>query len=113
MRKRVLSNTERLKKTKGGKKVIVATPHGLHLRRFTEILCLDVGLGSLRRLRSRCRIFCNTKYCCKAAPNQDAKFARKSLSMNRASLPLATPQLRFCVDFMHKKALISPCYQKK
>ncbi len=59
--------------------------------------------GSLRRLRSRCRIFLQyTKYCCKAVPNQDAKFARKSLSMNRASLPLATPQLRFCADFMHK-----------
>ena len=72
-------------------------------RRSAVILCAGVGLGSLRRLRSRCRIFLQyTKYCCKAAPNQDAKFARKSLSINRASLPLATPQLRFCADFMHK-----------
>ena len=28
--------------------------------------------------------------------------------MNRASLPLATPQLRFCADFMHKSIHFTP-----
>ena len=54
-------------------------------RRSAVILCAGVGLGSLRRLRSRCRIFLQyTKYCCKAAPNQHAKFlANRSCSIMR------------------------------
>ena len=72
---------------------MVATPHGWifgALRKFCALMLF--------------RLFAIHKVLQKAVPNQDAKFARKSLSMNRASLPLATPQLRFCADFMHKSA---------
>ena len=61
----------------------------IQLRRFTEILCPDVGLGSLREFHPRCRNFLQyTKYCCETAPNQYAKFTRKSLLLYYAVLPL-------------------------
>ena len=72
------------------KPFILRHHHMIELRRFTEILCSDGGLGSLREFRPRCRNFLQyTKYCCETAPNQNAKFTRKSLLSNHAVIPFS------------------------
>lgn len=77
--------------------------HIIQLRRFTEIFCPDVGLGSLREFHPRCRNFLQyTKYCCETAPNQYAKFTRKSLLLYYAVLPLYLCYLSYS---QHKIAL--------